>query len=61
MFDLTSPATYKNVATWYKDVTSICPEIPFALVGNKIDVHEHIIPLRRITFHKKNNIKMNLM
>ena len=56
MFDVTSPATYKNVSTWYEDLTQICPEIPILLVGNKIDSHDRVVPGRRVTFHKKHNM-----
>ena len=57
MFDVTSPATYKNVANWHRDLVRVCPGIPIVLVGNKIDVQDRKVPAKRVTFHKKNNMR----
>jgi GTP-binding nuclear protein Ran len=57
MFDVTSPATYRNVATWHRDLVRVCPNIPIVLVGNKIDVRDRKVPAKRVTFHKKNNMR----
>lgn len=57
MFDVTSPSTYKNVASWHRDLTRVCPDIPIVLVGNKIDVRDRKIPAKRVCFHKKNNMR----
>jgi GTP-binding nuclear protein Ran len=57
MFDVTSPATYRNVTTWHRDLTRVCPNIPIVLVGNKIDVRDRKVPAKRVTFHKKNNMR----
>lgn len=57
MFDVTAPQTYRNVSTWYRDLTRVCPQIPITLVGNKIDVRDRKVPAKRVTFHKKNNMK----
>lgn len=57
MFDVTSPATYRNVNTWHRDLTRVCPNIPIVLVGNKIDIRERKVPPKRVTFHKKNNMR----
>ena len=57
MFDVTSPATYRNVGTWYRDLQRVCPNIPLVLVGNKIDVRDRKVPAKRVTFHKKNNMR----
>ena len=57
MFDVTSPATYRNVATWHRDLTRVCPNIPIVLVGNKIDIRDRKVPVKRVTFHKKNNMR----
>lgn len=57
MFDVTSPGTYRNVATWHRDLTRVCPNIPIVLVGNKIDVRDRKVPAKRVTFHKKNNMR----
>ena len=57
MFDVTSPATYRNVTTWHRDLVRVCPNIPIVLVGNKIDVRDRKVPAKRVTFHKKNNMR----
>jgi GTP-binding nuclear protein Ran len=56
MFDVTAPATYRNVSSWHRDLVRVCPNIPIVLVGNKIDVRERKVPAKRVTFHKKNNM-----
>jgi GTP-binding nuclear protein Ran len=35
----------------------VCPSIPIVLVGNKIDVRDRKVPAKRVTFHKKNNMR----
>jgi GTP-binding nuclear protein Ran len=57
MFDVTSAATYRNVQTWHRDLVRVCPNIPIVLVGNKIDVRDRKVPAKRVTFHKKNNMR----
>jgi GTP-binding nuclear protein Ran len=57
MFDVTSPGTLKSVNTWHRDLTRVCPNIPIVLVGNKIDVRDRKVPAKRVTFHKKNNMR----
>ena len=57
MFDVTSQATYRSVAMWHRDLVRVCPNIPIVLVGNKIDVRERRVPVKRVTFHKKNNMR----
>ncbi|KAL9656717.1 hypothetical protein ABK040_002984 [Willaertia magna] len=60
MFDVTSRLTYKNVPSWYKDITKICGEnIPIVMCGNKIDVGEENrkVKTMNVTFHKKKNIE----
>ncbi|EDR22360.1 GTP-binding nuclear protein ran-1, putative [Entamoeba dispar SAW760] len=57
MFDVTSRDTYKNVATWYKDLVRVCEGIPIVLVGNKCDVKDRKVKQRQITFHRKKNLQ----
>jgi len=57
MFDVTSPATYRNVGTWYRDIHRVCADIPMVLVGNKIDVKDRKVAPKRVTFHKRNNMR----
>ncbi|KAL7717463.1 GTP-binding nuclear protein [Entamoeba marina] len=57
MFDVTSRDTYKNVATWHKDLVRVCEGIPIVLVGNKCDVKDRKVKPRQITFHRKKNLQ----
>lgn len=57
MFDVTSPKTYQSVSLWHRDLCRVSPNIPIVLVGNKIDVRDRKVPSKRVTFHKKNNMK----
>lgn len=57
MFDVTSPASYRNVVTWHRDLTRVCPNIPIVFVGNKIYIRDCKVPVKRVTFHKKNNMR----
>jgi GTP-binding nuclear protein Ran len=56
VFDVTSPGSYRNVASWHRDLSRVCPNIPIVLVGNKIDVRDRKVPTKKITFHKKHNM-----
>lgn len=50
-FDVTSRATFKNVATWVSDIVRICGEsIPIVVCANKVDVTNRQV--------KQNNIKL---
>lgn len=56
-FDVTARVTYKNVPTWYRDITRIAGEIPMVLCGNKIDVTtERQVRPKDIIFHRKKGI-----
>jgi GTP-binding nuclear protein Ran len=57
MFDVTSVSTYRNIATWHRDLIRVCPNIPIVLVGNKIDIRNRKVPAKRVTFHKKFNMR----
>jgi len=57
MFDVTSRATYKNVANWHKDIVRVCDKIPIVLVGNKVDVNERKVKPKQITFHRRKNLQ----
>eukprot|EP01083_Nonionella_stella_P067077 177173_1 len=53
MFDVTSRVTYKNVPTWYRDLTRVCENIPIVLCGNKVDVKDRKVKPKNILFHRK--------
>lgn len=57
MFDVTSRITYKNVPSWYQDITRVCGNIPIVLVGNKVDIKDRKVKARQITFHRKKNLQ----
>jgi len=56
-FDVTSRMTYKNVPCWFRDVTRVCEKIPIVICGNKVDVKNHQVSAKTITFHRKKNIQ----
>jgi GTP-binding nuclear protein Ran len=57
MFDLCSRITYSNVPKWYKDLTSVCKNIPIVLVGNKVDVKDRKVKAKHITFPRQKNLQ----
>ena len=44
VFDITRSGTFDNVPSWYYELRATAPEIPFVLVGNKVD----LCPFRQI-------------
>eukprot|EP01094_Clydonella_sp_ATCC50884_P001203 TRINITY_DN1089_c2_g1_i1.p2 TRINITY_DN1089_c2_g1~~TRINITY_DN1089_c2_g1_i1.p2 ORF type:complete len:221 (+),score=84.97 TRINITY_DN1089_c2_g1_i1:24-665(+) len=57
MFDVTSRITYKNVASWHKDLVRVCNRIPIVLCGNKVDVKDRKVRPKQIVFHRKKNLQ----
>jgi GTP-binding nuclear protein Ran len=57
LFDVTSRITYKNVPTWYRDITRVCPNIPIVICGNKVDIKERKVKAKQISFHRKHNLQ----
>ncbi|KAM0917346.1 hypothetical protein ACQ4PT_009573 [Festuca glaucescens] len=57
MFDVTSRLTYKNVATWHRDICRVCANIPIVLCGNKVDVKNRQVKSKMVTFHRKKNLQ----
>jgi GTP-binding nuclear protein Ran len=53
MFDVTSRITYQSVATWHRDLTRVCENIPIVLCGNKVDVKDRKVKPKHIVFHRK--------
>ena len=60
MFDVTSMVTYENVRSWHRDLTRVCEGIPIVLCGNKVDVENHEVKAKSITFHRKENLQVML-
>lgn len=38
VFDLTDVKSFQNVTTWYKELRSVCGDVPIVLIGNKNDL-----------------------
>eukprot|EP01104_Vermistella_antarctica_P018662 TRINITY_DN6_c0_g1_i1.p2 TRINITY_DN6_c0_g1~~TRINITY_DN6_c0_g1_i1.p2 ORF type:complete len:237 (+),score=74.29 TRINITY_DN6_c0_g1_i1:69-713(+) len=58
MFDVTHRVSYRNVATWHKDLIRVCHNsIPIVLCGNKVDVKDRKVKAKQITFHRKKNLQ----
>merc|ERR1712014_291729 len=49
--------TYKNVPKWHRDLARVCDSIPICLCGNKADVKKRQIETKKVTFHRKKNLK----
>jgi GTP-binding nuclear protein Ran len=57
MFDVTSRLSYRNIPTWYKEVTRVCGDIPIILCGTKVDIADRKVNPKHITFHRKKNLQ----
>ncbi|XP_027126098.2 GTP-binding nuclear protein Ran1B-like [Coffea arabica] len=57
MFDVTARLTFKNVATWHRDLCRVCENIPAVLCGNKMDVKNRQVKAKQVTFHRKKSIQ----
>ena len=40
LFDVTKRASFERVREWYYELRTAAPDVPFVLVGNKIDLEE---------------------
>ncbi len=40
VYDISRPETLAKLIKWRDEIISICPDIPFVVVGNKADLHE---------------------
>ena len=38
VYDVSRPQTFIELRKWHGEIRSICPEIPFVVVGNKTDL-----------------------
>lgn len=39
VFDITRNGTFENIPSWYYELRSTAPDVPFVLVGNKVDLY----------------------
>eukprot|EP00759_Apiculatamorpha_spiralis_P005188 PhF_6_TR13168/c0_g1_i2/m.20767/K07936/RAN; GTP-binding nuclear protein Ran len=56
MYDVSSRMTYKNIPSWYREVTRVCEGIPVVLCGNKVDIVDRKVKPKHVTFHRKKNL-----
>ena len=61
MFDVTSQVTYNDVLRWHGDLVRVCGYIPIVLCGNKVDVRDHQVKAKSITFHRMMNLQVLLL
>ena len=61
MFDVTSRTTYNDVSRWHGDLVSVCEDIPIVICGNKVDVGDHQVKAKSITFHRIKNSQVLLL
>lgn len=53
MYDVTNHTTYKNLASWYNKIQSMCKDILVIIVGNKVDCEErNPIPTFNIPYYE---------
>lgn len=52
MFDVTSRITYKNVPNWHRDLVRVCENIPIVLCGNKVEIKDRKVKVRRQSWEK---------
>ncbi|MHA1606278.1 MAG: ArgE/DapE family deacylase [Candidatus Freyarchaeota archaeon] len=52
VFDLTNVRSFENVEKWYRELVSVCGEVPIILVGNKHD----LIDQRRVPKHEAEQV-----
>ncbi len=44
VYDVTRPSTFLNVAEWYRNFTTVCPNAVIILVANKVDREDQAVP-----------------
>jgi len=54
-FDVTRKVTYKNLATWYKELRHYCPDIPVICVANKVDADPSMAK-KKFNFPQENQL-----
>uniref|UniRef100_S4RPY4 RAB, member of RAS oncogene family-like 2 n=1 Tax=Petromyzon marinus TaxID=7757 RepID=S4RPY4_PETMA len=55
VFDVQRKITYKNLASWYKELREYRPEIPCVIVANKIDA-DYKVTQKNFNFAKKQGL-----
>lgn len=45
VYDVTRPSTFMNIYEWYRNFRAVCPEAVIALVANKVDRADRLVPL----------------
>ena len=44
VYDVTRPSTFLNSYEWYRNFRAVCPEAVIALVANKVDRKDRLVP-----------------
>ncbi|TFG32745.1 GTP-binding protein [Candidatus Thorarchaeota archaeon] len=44
VYDVTRPPTFMNIYEWYRNFRAVCPEAVIALVANKVDRKDRLVP-----------------
>lgn len=44
VYDVTRPPTFMNIYEWYRNFRAVCPEAVIALVANKVDREDRLVP-----------------
>ena len=44
VYDVTRPSTFMNIYEWYRNFRAVCPEAVIALVANKVDIPNALVP-----------------
>lgn len=55
VFDITRSGTFENVPSWYYELRTTAPDVPFVLVGNKVDLYT----FRQITEYEARTLAIN--
>lgn len=56
MFDIASRVSYKNVASWHRDILSACGDIPVVLVSNMVDTPEVQTRAGHMSYHRQKHL-----
>ena len=44
VYDVTRPSTFMNIYEWYRNYKAVCPQAVVALVANKVDIKDRLVP-----------------
>lgn len=50
VYDVSRPQTFIELREWHEEIRSICPDIPFVVVGNKTDLQNGVEDTQTMEF-----------